>query len=68
MGLTRSLANYWGKKEKILDMYLTLIETYWWGDGDDDDDDKKNEARSQQVLNSWQLGIHSYSYETYTPN
>ena len=30
-----------GKKEKILDMYLTLIETYWWGDGDDDDDDKK---------------------------
>ena len=51
-----------GGKRKILDMCLTLIETYWWGDGDDDDDDKKNEVRSQQVLNSWQFGIYSYSY------
>ena len=59
MGPTRSLANYCGKG-KILDMYLTLIETYWWSDGDDNDDDK-NEVRSQQVLNSWQFGIYSYS-------
>ena len=41
MGPTRSLANCWGGGRKILDMYLTLIETYWWGDGDDDGDDKK---------------------------
>ena len=43
----------------ILDMYLILIETYWWGDGDDNDDDK-NEVRSQQVLNSWQFWQHMF--------
>ena len=41
MGPTRSLANYWVKKTKILDMYLILIETFWWGHDDDNDDDKK---------------------------
>ena len=41
MGPAKSLANYWVKKAKILDMYLILIETYWLGDDDDNDDDKK---------------------------
>ena len=48
-----------GEKRKILDMYLILIETYWWGDGDDNGDDK-NEVRSQQVLNSiWYIKLEA---------
>ena len=53
MGPTRSWANYWEKE--ILDMYLILLEIYWWGDD-------KSEVRGQQVLNAWQFGIYSYTH------
>ena len=61
MGPTRSLANYWGKKKNIghvsnFDWNILMRwwwQWWWW---------QKNEVRSQQVPNSWQFGIYSYSY------